>query len=216
MAVWLVLASLVAVWSLVHVSFNRLLRRRNHTLLPGSLSTSSSKVLSIGHHTQATLSAACLNVSTTKCNNPHDTITMHLNARENRRLRNFLVRCYDFGVLLSAVGMFVAVAGLLWFTVIAMHTTWQHLSASKDVLANADSKPLAKRDLMPPTSALTPTYHQSNLVPIVRLLNGTEITSSYSQIPGWTVPLSHAPAILFAIFTTQAFHEFGHAICAAL
>jgi len=164
MVAWLAISSLVCFWCLVHTSFKRLLRRRNHALLPGSLSHSPNKaVLSISHHTQATLSTACLSISTTKYNNPHDTLTLYLNARENKRLRNFLVRCYDFGVLLSAVGMFVAVAGLLWFTAIAMHTTWQHLSARKTVLADPNNS-LVKRNLILPT---TSTYHQSNLIPIV-------------------------------------------------
>ncbi|CAA7262563.1 unnamed protein product [Cyclocybe aegerita] len=49
---------------------------------------------------------------------------------------------------------------------------------------------------------------------------GARSSTSWGQItpiiPGVTVPLSHLPLILLAVFLAQAFHELGHALAAAL
>lgn len=37
-----------------------------------------------------------------------------------------------------------------------------------------------------------------------------------AQIPGVTVPLSDLPFIVVSVFASQLFHEFGHAMAAAL
>jgi S2P endopeptidase len=36
------------------------------------------------------------------------------------------------------------------------------------------------------------------------------------QIPGWTIPLSHLPALLLTLFINQTIHEAGHLLAAAV
>jgi len=41
-------------------------------------------------------------------------------------------------------------------------------------------------------------------------------TAAIIQVPGVTTPLSDLPVLLFSLFISLCFHEFGHAVAAAV
>lgn len=99
------------IWATIY-SLDRYLSPHVHTLLPGSTGrrrarfwgTSSSKYILKHFH---------LRVQTTAWNNQHDILTNRVTSR-HPRIKLFLERFYDTGLVLGILGMLVAFGLLLW------------------------------------------------------------------------------------------------------
>ncbi|KAF9005409.1 peptidase family M50-domain-containing protein [Cyathus striatus] len=112
-------------------------------------------------------------------------------------MASLLRTIYDAGVIVGTLGMLLALGFLLWTTA---HGTFNLLQ-----FHNHESGTFSKRSL----DGLS-----SDSVSGVSGYTGNSIIMPI--IPGVTVPFSHIPAILFAVFYSQVVHEFGHAVAAAV
>lgn len=134
-----------------------------------------------------------LRVKTHALNGLHDGLCKDLSSEQCRLLKRILLHLYDFGCVMTAIGMTTALV-LLWWT-----TADLFMSVARTLSSSASST-LARRGL----------EHDSSGVSNNDRLSVTPI------IPGMTVPLSHLPIILLALCICQIVHEGGHAIAAAL
>ena len=69
-------------------------------------------------------------------------------------------------------------------------------------------------DEQPESDFWRSVYYHSHCASLMEMI-GAYLTLD-GQIPGYTVPISHLPIIILAVFLSQAIHEFGHALAAAL
>ncbi|KAI9464789.1 hypothetical protein F5148DRAFT_1209699, partial [Russula earlei] len=186
---------LSALWSSIHI-IHRLYppANRPRDLLPTSLITRKRK------STTVTLAGPYLRLESTAFNARHDMLAQWLfRSRAARRVRTTLLAVFDVGVVIALLGMLVALAVLAWtFVQLARKSMTDLIPHSEDTHARA------KRayDSVHEPPALTPRAAAD--VPVQLL------------IPGITLPLSHLPLLVCALFFSQAIHEAGHALSAAL
>ncbi|THU98578.1 hypothetical protein K435DRAFT_856446 [Dendrothele bispora CBS 962.96] len=146
--------------------------------------------------TSVTIDKLLLKVETTSINACHDSIANKLKKRQLARVRGWAVVFYNLGVLFGLLGM-VCALGLLLYT--AGLSAWE-------LLVEMTKKPssqvsLGKRGLLEEESVQSRSVSGRFIQPI---------------IPGVTVPLSHLPLILGAVFICQLIHELGHLLSGAL
>ncbi|KAH8109491.1 hypothetical protein DFH11DRAFT_1627687 [Phellopilus nigrolimitatus] len=134
-----------------------------------------------------------LKAQTSALNACHDALVDFLELPYAQPLRHALRMFYDVGSVCGTVGMFLGIA------VLAL-TCFQLLSLALATNDAASGHNLVKRSI---ESSKSSTASQ----PILAL---------NPIIPGVTVPWSHLPVLLFALFVAQCIHEAGHAAAAAI
>ncbi|KAF9465401.1 hypothetical protein BDZ94DRAFT_1320225 [Collybia nuda] len=189
--------ALILLWVLIHGIYHSLKPSRSHSLLPFVFTPDHRRRRRFWNlsSTQVILKGIHLRVQTTAWNARHDTFTTSL--RREWKVTRALKLLYDVGCLLGVLGMLAGLGALLW-------TCGQTLYIlAQKIMANSTQSPdFVKRAVMSQAHEQSlPQEYKSFIKPI---------------IPGMTVPLSHLPLILFAVFLAQIVHEFGHAIAAAL
>ncbi|TFK24087.1 hypothetical protein FA15DRAFT_704849 [Coprinopsis marcescibilis] len=149
-------------------------------------------------NTDVTLKHVTLRVSTTAWNEPHDKLAALFLRRSNRRMVGAVKRFYDVGTAVGVLGMGVGLLGLVWITGASYWREFTGYSVSDEQVG-----PFQRRDLdgLDVRQEGTRRLGEPTLTPI---------------IPGVTVPLSDLPIIIVSVFLSQAMHEFGHAVAAAL
>ena len=123
----------------------------------------------------------------------------------NPMLKDALKSFYGFGAALGVVGMLGGAGMLLW-------TTWK---LSYLLLATPPTGGgLVRRDATPPLPRGDglPFYLIVSQPP----LSVARLIATAAQIPGITTPLGDLPVLLFSLFVSLCFHEFGHAVAAAV
>ncbi|KAI9457607.1 hypothetical protein BJY52DRAFT_465448 [Lactarius psammicola] len=149
--------------------------------------------------TTITLRTLYLRIESTAFNFHHDALSHWLIRNPTARLPTALRMAFDLGVVISLMGMAVALALLSWTFIL-----------------------LARRlvaDLAPPSADIhthVKRAHQSNYIPPTSPTHGSADLPVQLLIPGVTLPLSHLPMLIGALFFSQAMHEAGHAVSAAL
>ena len=155
-------------------------------------------------------------------NASHDALSVALARRRNPWSKHlkFLYNIGSITCCLSMIGSLAVLSAALWQLISLLWTTLLY-----DSLSETPSKMLVRRSL----SALVPAHTSPEpispvLKPIVCQLSPLSLCmrmdistlTDRPQIPGLTVPLSHLPLALVALFITQFIHEIGHAVSAAL
>ncbi|WVQ75524.1 hypothetical protein IAR50_005151 [Cryptococcus sp. DSM 104548] len=139
-------------------------------------------------------------LSTSALNPVPSLILSFLKFRNSQRLK----KLYDFSIALGLIGMVAGMVGAGYAGWAAWAEVWAELEGHVGVAEGAvvEGVELAKRsvDLILP-SGETQTASGGGLKPL---------------IPGITMPLSHFPALLFALVYNQLVHELGHALSATL
>ncbi|KAH8996206.1 hypothetical protein EDB92DRAFT_1794110 [Lactarius akahatsu] len=149
--------------------------------------------------TTVTLKTVYLRIESTAFNFRHDVLSHWLTRNTAARLPTALRVAFDAGIVISLLGMVVALVLLSWtFMLLARRLVAGLAPPSPDIHTHV--KRAYQSDYAPPTS---PARSPADLP--VQLL-----------IPGITLPLSHLPMLIGALFFSQAIHEAGHAVCAAL
>ncbi|KAH9960666.1 hypothetical protein BC827DRAFT_1376640 [Russula dissimulans] len=180
----------IGLWSSIHL-IHRLYRSSNNPrdILPISLVTRKRKL------TTVTLTGPYLRVESTAFNSRHDTLARWLSRSRAARVRTILLAVFDTGIVVSLLGMAIALVVLAWtFVQLARRSMMADL-----IPQSADPSPRAKRAYDSTSTSPTATD-----VPVQLL------------IPGITLPLSHLPLLISALFVSQTIHEAGHALAAAL
>lgn len=149
--------------------------------------------------TTITLRTLHLRVESTAFNFHHDALSHQLTRSPNARLPTALRAAFDLGIVISLMGMVVALALLSWtFMLLARRLMADLVPPSPDIHTHV--KRAYQSDYIPPTlPARAPVD-----IPVQLL------------IPGVTLPLSHLPILICTLFVSQAIHEAGHAVSAAL
>lgn len=156
-----------------------------------------------GAQCQVKLKPLHLIVETTAFNQIHDKFAWAL--LRNPTLKDALKSFYGFGAALGIVGMLGGTGMLLW-------TTWK---LSYLLLATPPARGgLVRRYATPPPprSDGLPFYLIVSQPP----LSVARLIATATQIPGVTTPLGDLPVLLFSLFASLCFHEFGHAVAAAV
>ncbi|KAG6864597.1 hypothetical protein C0991_008361 [Blastosporella zonata] len=173
------------------------------SLLPSSSRHSNQHSISLNAWAESTttvvLKGLHLRVQTTYWNLSHDLLSTSL---KNSHLCRALIHSYDLGAVIGLIGMLAAIGFLLTTggtsTVSLARKIWEYTTnispEPSEILGTLARRGIDASSEQAPTST-------SFIKPI---------------IPGVTVPLSHLPIILAAVFLSQIVHEFGHAIAAAL
>ncbi|KAJ6567754.1 hypothetical protein DFH09DRAFT_1034204 [Mycena vulgaris] len=188
---------LLLIWPVIHGA-HYFLSRKPESLLPTSRSANPLGRRR-GHFwdsrtTQVILSKFHLRVQTSAWNSKHDAFTKGVSPRS--RLRAALICFYNAGCVMGVFGTLVSLGFLLW--------------TSGKVLV-----PVVHEILGSSSPHSSPAFLLKRGVEVVE---ETAARSTFIKplIPGVTVPLSHLPTILLAVFLSQIIHEFGHAVSAAL
>lgn len=154
-----------------------------------------------------TLKGFHLKLATTAFNAKHDALSEHLDRLAAKSVARV---CYDIG---SFVGVLGTISGLC---ILGM-TCGQVLSV---VLSQPQElgESLVKRDTTGYGDAMSGhrAFAVHALVHILSHLHYLENLTLFIQIPGVTVPFSHMPIMLLALFVAQCVHELGHAVAAAM
>lgn len=191
------LYSLVLLWAIIYAVNKRRQGQSCRLSLPvyGNLRTQAARC-------QVKLRPLHLIIETTAFNQIHDKFAWTL--LRNPALKDVLKSFYDFGAALGVVGMMGGVGMLLW-------TTWK---LSYLLLATPPARgELVRRGVTPPPQSDGLPFYLivSQLpLPVARLI------ATAAQIPGLTTPLGDLPLLLFSLFVSLCFHEFGHAVAAAV
>ncbi|KAH9991998.1 hypothetical protein BJV74DRAFT_409209 [Russula compacta] len=186
---------LFGLWSSIHLIHHFYAPANKHRdLLPTSLTTRKRK------STVVTLAGPYLRVESTAFNTDHEMLAQWFSRNPTARVCTVLRVVFDSGIVVSLLGMVVALAVLAWtFVQLARKSVADLVPQSV-----ADVSPHAKRGH--DNIYVPPTYTARTTIDVpVQLL-----------IPGITLPLSHFPLIICALFFSQAIHEVGHAFSAAL
>ncbi|KAI0295799.1 hypothetical protein BC826DRAFT_1104180 [Russula brevipes] len=203
---------LFGLWSLIHLA-HRLYyasAKRPRDLLPIASTARRRK------STVVTLTGPYLRVESTALNAVHDTLVQWLSPQNGTaRIRTALRAVFDSGIVISLLGMLVALAVLAWtFVQLARRSLTNVVPQSVDVV-----HPHAKRAYdniyVPPVF----TERLATDIPVQLLVCAGSFDSSLlfiPPIPGVTLPLSHLPLLVIALFVSQVVHEAGHALSAAL
>ncbi|KIM43629.1 hypothetical protein M413DRAFT_18068 [Hebeloma cylindrosporum] len=193
MSLWRGFFLLATFWCLVHIIHHFKQSKSSSSLLPLQLSSRTRTST-----TNISLHSLQLKIFTTRWNSRHDELSSALSRRGNKTLSAALRWFYDLGSVSGAIGMLVALAGLLWIFVTSGLTLFNKISAH-GIDSSSHGQTLLKRTLET-LADNTPNSHP----PLVTAI-----------IPGITVPLSHLPLIICAVFLSQIIHELGHALAAA-
>ncbi|KAI0696643.1 hypothetical protein BC835DRAFT_1271635 [Cytidiella melzeri] len=155
--------------------------------------------------TRVTLQTVYVKLETTGFNDVHDTWASRLNKTSHAHLKMMTTMLYDLGSVAGALGMLAAFVLLCVTVYRSLCLVFTQSSRASDVIALASStRTLAKRAL----DAKEDLARAVETLPAATPLN--------LILPGVTVPLSHLPVLLVALFLSQVIHELGHAITAAL
>ncbi|KIK63925.1 hypothetical protein GYMLUDRAFT_83340 [Collybiopsis luxurians FD-317 M1] len=178
-------------WVIVHIIHRIYQPTRVSTLLP-TLNTVAprARLLWAEKSTILTLNKANLRIQTNAFNARHDYLAGKFKDRRFARLQKGITTFYNIGVAAGMCGMVLGLAVLFWATGSSLFDAF--------ITAPRPSN-LSKRDL---TSTDPETSPAATLIQPI--------------IPGVTVPLSHLPIILIAVFLCQIVHELGHAVAGAL
>ncbi|KZT51544.1 hypothetical protein CALCODRAFT_521297 [Calocera cornea HHB12733] len=187
-------------WVAIHVSHRLTIKRFLTPLLPRTrplTRTSGPGSCFDPEYTSFHLSYVNLKLESTAFNAAHERLSTYLATHGWVPLGKAV---YGIGALIGITGMFASVCIMAWTGLVV---ATEHFSSP--VVASAMppfAHKLAKRAIGALAPALAPDS-KANLA--LRPL-----------IPGITIPISHLPLMLTALFICQSFHEFGHAISAAL
>ncbi|KAJ7489474.1 hypothetical protein FB451DRAFT_1225027 [Mycena latifolia] len=191
---------LLLVWTIIYGAHYFLRLRKSESLLPTSRAMNS-----FGRRrahfwdsrtTQVVLSKFHLRVQTSAWNNSHDLLAKAVSPRPRSRLRATLTLFYNAGYYMGLLGTLLSLGLLLW------------------TCGNA-LMPLAHATLISPSPPSSPALLLKRGLEVVEEA-AARTTIIKPLIPGVTVPLSHLPTILLAVFLSQIIHELGHAVSAAL
>ncbi|KZO94428.1 hypothetical protein CALVIDRAFT_539169 [Calocera viscosa TUFC12733] len=190
-------------WVIIHVSHRLTVKRFLTPLLPRTrpLTRSSGPGSCFDpDYTSFHLSYVNLKLETTSFNAAHERLSTYLATHGWIPLGKTI---YGIGGIIGIIGMFASVCIMVWTGLVVANEQLSSpaLAASMPPLARTIAK-RAIGALAPLAPALAPDT-KANLA--LRPL-----------IPGITIPSSHLPLMLAALFICQSFHEFGHAISAAL
>ena len=215
---------LLGSWSSIHLIYRlRSPARQSRDLLPISLTPRKRK------STTVTLAGPYLRVESTAFNPGHDTLVQWLSRNRNAGARVVLRSVFDAGIVISLLGTVVALTVLAWtFVQLARRTAADFVSRSP---LPADVYPYAKRAYDGNHASPAFTTYKPPDIPVQLLVctvsfdlipqpcivfATTRSRTNPIQIPGITLPLSHLPLLICALFFSQAIHEAGHALSAAL
>ncbi|KAG6873700.1 hypothetical protein C0995_012162 [Termitomyces sp. Mi166 len=195
---------LTLVWVAIY-ALNYLLRSfKTRSLLP---STTSTRHAQRNNWTESTttvvLKGLHLRVQTTAWNLSHDILSTSLGSRQKACLRRVLMQFYDLGSVVGLMGMVITLGFLLTTgstsAVSLARKVW--MSASDPSIEPSEALNILAKRSMDPLRDIKAHRSDSFIKPI---------------IPGVTVPFSHLPVILAAVFLAQSVHELGHVIAAAM
>ncbi|KAG5645952.1 hypothetical protein DXG03_004744 [Asterophora parasitica] len=201
-----ILLFLTSIWGSIYLLHYLLKSSKAQSLLPSSSSSFRPSRRTIWNEsaTQITLSGLHLRIETTAWNLRHDLFATSLKRATRARWRTTLSQAYSFGSLLGLIGMLCALGFLCTTGCVSAVSIARKLWPVAGTYTGTSSEGfggLVKRSL--------DSVEDSGVLPS----DGSWIKPI---IPGVTVPLSHLPAILSAVFLSQVIHEFGHAIAAAI
>ena len=142
-------------------------------------------------------------IETTAFNQTHDKFawTLLRNPASKGVLRPF----YGFGAALGVIGMLGGVGMLVW-------TTWKLSYLLLATPPTGDGLVRRGTTPTPPQTSGLPFY----LIVSRPLRSAVRPIAAAPQIPGVTTPLGDLPVLLFSLFISLCFHEFGHAVAAAV
>lgn len=209
---------LSGLWSSIHLIYRFYVpTNRSRNLLPTSLTTRKRTA------TTVTVAGPYIRIESTAFNSGHDTLAQWFSRNRVSRVTTALRVIFDLGTVVSLLGMVFALAVLVWtFVQLARK------SVADLVPQSAGVYPRAKRAYdstyaPPPATSRTTTdipvqllVRTSHLCILSAHVYGGFSHQPPTQIPGITLPLSHFPILLSALFFSQAIHEAGHALSAAL
>ncbi|VDB96254.1 unnamed protein product [Peniophora sp. CBMAI 1063] len=191
----------ISIVSLFWLALHRYLKTstRARSLLP-------SHALTRRTHSDITLKGVYLHYEYTGLNVVHARLGRWMADGSRRSLRRVVVGVYEVGVVLGILGM---VVGLGLMGRIAISLSGQ-LLATTDTQYNHDSVTNASMGLFKRTLVEDAAVQPVGMAPTTSALD------VHLLIPGVTLPWSAMIPLFFALAFSQAFHEAGHAICAAL
>ncbi|KAF9261087.1 hypothetical protein L218DRAFT_543180 [Marasmius fiardii PR-910] len=197
--------SLSLFWIVVHGLNTYVKRSRQVPLLPSNTTNtqwqSRSNRLQRWSLSNTTLDVKNLHltVSTTAWNPFYDGMMEKLRTKTYTRTRSWMTIFYDIGFGIGFIGMLCAVCALVWLSGVLF---WDLVQMPPRITQTSPLR-IQKREVteLPSPRVTVPQKSNIFITPI---------------IPGVTVPLIHLPVILLAVFLCQIFHEFGHAMSAAL
>jgi S2P endopeptidase len=206
---------LFGLWSSIHLIHRFYVpSNKSRNLLPTSLTTRRRKA------TTVTLAGPYLRIESTAFNSGHDILAQWFSRNRISRATTTLRVIFDSGIVVAMLGMVLALAVLLWtFMQLARR------SVADLVPVSAGVPPRVKRAYDSSYAPPTVTQRTSTDIPVQLLVRRSYSslmptanvrTHPLTQIPGITLPLSHFPLLISALFFSQAIHEAGHALSGAL
>jgi len=124
MSIWSGLFLLATFWCLVHIVHRFKRSKSPSSLLPSQLSSRTRTTT-----TSISLHSLHLKIFTTRWNSHHDELSSALSKRGNKTLSTAFRWFYDLGSVSGALGMLVALTGLLWIFVTSGLTLFHKISA---------------------------------------------------------------------------------------
>ena len=208
---------LFGLWSSIHLVHRFYVpANKSRSILPTSLTTRRRTT------TTVTIAGPYLRIESTAFNTGHDILAQWFSRNRISRVHTTLRVVFDAGIVVSLLGMVLALAVLLWtFVQLARKSVVDLVPQSAGVYPHA--KRAYDSIYVPPT--VTPSTTTEADIPVQLLVSTSYLfihfphaygESSPTQIPGITLPISHFPLLISALFISQAIHETGHALAAAL
>jgi S2P endopeptidase len=207
---------LFGLWSSIHLIHRFYVpSNKSRNLLPTSLTTRRRKATTVA------LTGPYLRIESTAFNSGHDILAQWFSQNRISRATTTLRVIFDSGIVVALLGMVCALAVLLWtFTQLARRSVADLVPVSASVpphVKRAYDSTYAPPTVIPRTATtdipvqLLVRRSYSFLMPTANIR-----TYPPTQIPGITLPLSHFPLLISALFFSQAIHEAGHALSGAL
>jgi hypothetical protein len=191
----------LGLWSSIHL-VHRLYptTHRSRDILPTSLTTRQRKSMTV------TLAGPYLRIESTAFNASHETLVQWLCQNRNARARTMLRVVFDSGIVISLLGMMVALALLAWtFVQLA------HRSAAGLVLQSTNIYPHAKRAFDDNHNYVPPKLvaRAAPDIPVQLLVCASLCATTCSRInsdprnhpSALAFPSTHMRAVLFASYT---------------
>lgn len=206
---------LFGLWSSIHLIHRFYVPpNKSRNLLPTSLTSRRRKA------TTVTLAGPYLRIESTAFNFGHDILAQWFSRNRISRATTTLRVIFDSGIVVALLGMVVALAVLLWtFMQLARRSVVDLVPVSVGVL------PRVKRAYESTYAPPAVTHRTATDIPVQLLVRRsysslipTANIHTYQpiQVPGITLPLSHFPLLICALFFSQTIHEAGHALSGAL
>jgi S2P endopeptidase len=204
---------LVGLWSSIHLVHRFYVpANKSRNLLPTSLTTRKRTF------TAVTVAGPYLRVESTAFNSGHDILAQWFSRNRISHVPAALRVIFDLGIVVSLLGMVCALAVLVWtFVQLARK------SVADLVPQTAGVHPHAKRAYDSIYAPPTVTPRTTTDIPVQLLVRTPFLLIRFlraahppTQIPGITLPLSDFPLLISALFFSQAIHEAGHALSAAV